>query len=72
MKPRVLAAFLVLAALGAGAEAASLPKAFSPAERARVAAVRQALPRHQTKPARWSEQRRHRYLQPTHVARLPH
>ena len=67
MKPRVLVALLVAAVLGAGAEAASLPKPFSPAERMRTTNVTHSVPRHLPKPARWSEQRQTRQTGPTHL-----
>jgi hypothetical protein len=67
MKPRVLVALLVAAVLGAGAEAASLPKPFSAAERMRATNVARSVSRHLPKPARWSEQRQPRHLGPTHL-----
>lgn len=69
MKPRVLAAFLVVAAIGAGAEAASLPRPFSPVERQRVAVVRKLQSRHLPEPVRWSNRDRYRHLGPTHMGR---
>jgi hypothetical protein len=67
MKPRVLVALLVAAVLGAGAEAVSLPKPFSPAERMRTTNVARSAPRHLPRPARWSEQRQPRHVGPTHL-----
>jgi hypothetical protein len=67
MKPRMLAVFLALAALGAGAEAASLPRPFSPAERQSVPAVRRAPRAGLPKAIRPLESERHRHFGPTHV-----
>ena len=69
MKPRMLALSLALVALGAGAEAASLPRPFSPAERQTVPAVRRATLGGLPKAARPLESERHRHVGPTHVGR---
>jgi hypothetical protein len=67
MMPRVLAAFVIAAVLGAGAEGAPLPKPFSPMERNRFAVAPRPLPGHLPKPIRWSEQSRPRHVGPTHL-----
>jgi hypothetical protein len=67
MKPRMLALSLALVALGAGAEAASLPRPFSPAERHANPAVRRAPRGGLPKAVRPLESERHRQLGPTHV-----
>jgi hypothetical protein len=67
MKPRVLALSLALAALGGGAEASSLPKAFSPVERQRAPAVRRATRGKLPKAVSPLEAERHRHVGPTHV-----
>ena len=67
MKPRMLALSLALVALGAGAEAASLPRPFSPAERQTVPAVRRATRAGLPKAVRPLERERHRHLGPTNI-----
>ena len=62
MKPRMLALSLALVALGAGAEAASLPRPFSPAERQAVPAVRRAPRGGLPKAVRYFESNQHRHL----------
>lgn len=67
MKPRMLALSLALVALGAGAEAASLPRPFSPAERPSVPAVRRAQRGGLPKAVRPLDSERYRHLGPRSI-----
>ncbi len=69
MKPRVVTFSLLLAALGAGAEAASLPKPVTLNERQQVPVVRRT-PRGKLPQALLTVERtRPRHVGPTHVNR---
>ncbi len=67
MKPRMLALSLALVAVGAGAEASSLPRPFSPAERQSVPVLQREPRRGLPKAFRPLERERHRPLGPRHV-----
>ena len=67
MNPRMLVLSLAFVALGAGTEAASLPRPFSAAERQSLPAVRRAPRAGLPKAVRPLERERHRHLGPTNI-----